>query len=124
MLKKLFCGVLAGVIAFSSFSMLGNTSAKAASNLPPSPVVQKEKSETTYSPSSLSAQSSIESEVQPYEAKGFMVKLAIQTIKVAIDKGGSVLNYIIKWFDKDTASYFTKNKSKVYKSFKSVRRLD
>ncbi|MGG4024937.1 hypothetical protein ABEV13_13470, partial [Geobacillus stearothermophilus] len=120
MLKKLFCGVLAGVIAFSSFSMLGNTSAKAASNLPPSPVVQKEKSETTYSPSSLSAQSSIESEVQPYGAKGFMVKLAIQTIKVAIDKGGSVLNYIIKWFDKDTASYFTKNKSKVIKALNQL----
>jgi hypothetical protein len=120
MLKKLFCGVLAGVIAFSSFSMLGSNSAKAASNLPPSLVVQKEKSETTYSPSSLSAQSSIESEYQVNGAKGYLVKLAIQTIKVAIDKGGSVLNYIIKWFDKGTASYFTKNKSKVVKALNQL----
>jgi hypothetical protein len=45
-----------------------------------------------------------------------LVRLAVQTIKVAINKGGDVLKYILKWFNKDTASYFTKNKSKVVKA--------
>lgn len=42
--------------------------------------------------------------------KGFLVKLAISTTKVSIDKGGSVLNYILKWFDKDTTKYFNNKK--------------
>jgi hypothetical protein len=112
MWKKILCGALAGVIGFSSISMVNVNSAKAALSIP-TPIVQKEISLTTYSPV---AQGATATEVQPFGIKGFLVKLAIKTIKVAIDKGGDVLNYILKWLDKDTASYFNKNKNKVVKA--------
>lgn len=105
MRNKIFIVTLAGVFGFSSVFMTGVNSVSAASNN--TPIVQKETSTTTSStitPTTQNAQIT-QQEAQPYGIKGFLVKQAIKIIKVAIDKGGDVLNYILKWFDEDTAKY-------------------
>lgn len=116
MKNKIFIVTLAGVFGFSSVFMTGVNSVSAASNN--TPIVQKETSTTTSStitPTTQNAQIT-QQEAQPYGIKGFLVKQAIKIIKVAIGKGGDVLNYILKWFDEDTAKYFKNNKNKVVKA--------
>lgn len=114
MWKKLINLSLVGAMSISFITMGFAGSASAASNIPTSnlqneitqsDIVVVEKNENTK-----------HEEIQPYGLKGMFVKGAIETIKFAIDKGGSVLNYILKWFDKDTAAYFNKNKNKVVKA--------
>ncbi|MEK4127709.1 hypothetical protein NSS60_12975 [Anoxybacillus sp. FSL W8-0382] len=111
--SKIFIAILAGVFGLSSVFMIGVNLASATSNN--TPIVQKETSTATFltiTPTIQNAQIT-QQQVQPYGIKGFLVKQAIKIIKAAIDKGGDVLNYILKWFDEDTAKYFNNNKSKV-----------
>ncbi|SHF32413.1 hypothetical protein SAMN02745218_01966 [Desulfofundulus australicus DSM 11792] len=69
---------------------------------------------------SLSTTATKDGEVQPAGKLGFLVKLALQTIKSAIKYGGEVLEYILKRLDPDTANYLTNNISKITKALDNV----
>lgn len=51
---------------------------------------------------------------------GFLVKLALQTIKAAIKYGGEVLEYVLKWLDPSTAKYLANNTSKITNALDNV----
>lgn len=116
MRRKICSLILTGFFCFLVVFMMYVDSVNAMTNR--STILLKEESSDMYSITIPITQKSqiTQQDVHSYGIKGFLVKQAIKIIKIATDKGGDVLNYILKWLDKDTAKYFENNKDKVVKS--------
>lgn len=70
---------------------------------------------TTYSQSANEATTDNPT-IQEFGFKGFLVKIAVKTIKTAVKSGGSILTYVTKWLDASTAKYLKNNVSKITKA--------
>ncbi|MEV2910462.1 hypothetical protein ABNF65_18015 [Paenibacillus larvae] len=56
---------------------------------------------------------------------GFLVRGALVVIKSAVKYGGEALSYVVKWLDKDTAKYLSKNSSKIAKGIdNAISKMD
>lgn len=104
MKNKIFLFLLAITLFFSTTTSLGVKAAHAA----PVQNVTTNVTNTTEVKSEMTQQQAVK-----YGLKGDLVKLALDLIVTAIDRGGDVLAYILKWLDKDAASYVKNNKSKI-----------
>jgi hypothetical protein len=55
----------------------------------------------------------VDQQVEPQGVKSYLVKKAVKVIAYALRKGGDVLEYIVKWLDKDAAKALSKYSDKI-----------